>query len=235
MPATPDATHISVREVLAKFDSDFAAVARAVENGEFAFWIGSGISRNAANLGDLIDRAIEFLRSRSVEPATQAQYMPALQVALRLARVKAEDARLLLAEPFDAWPNREAIRNEIWNSYSRLLDIRIKDEPADYMLWDAVDVCAAFARPPPPASQHLCIAILMLEGAVRDALTRVLDPEIRRPITELDMVGDVVVTAGGAATDDGARAARGGQGRRDERRGAPEAPARLRPGPQDGR
>jgi len=39
-----------------------------------------------------------------------------------------------------------------------------------------------------------------LEGAVRDALTRVLDPEIRRPITELDMVGDVVVTAGGAAT-----------------------------------
>ncbi|MBD8660141.1 Mrp/NBP35 family ATP-binding protein [Frigoribacterium sp. CFBP 8754] len=32
------------------------------------------------------------------------------------------------------------------------------------------------------------------------ALGRVLDPEIRRPVTELDMIGDVVVDEGGAAT-----------------------------------
>src|SRR5690606_7400457 len=38
----------------------------------------------------------------------------------------------------------------------------------------------------------------MTEAAVRAALARVIDPEIRRPITELDMVGDVQV--------DGARA-----------------------------
>ncbi|MCU1479969.1 MAG: family ATP-binding protein [Subtercola sp.] len=36
--------------------------------------------------------------------------------------------------------------------------------------------------------------------AVRAALGRVLDPEIRKPITELDMVGDVTVDADGAAT-----------------------------------
>ncbi|AMM22309.1 sodium:proton antiporter [Frondihabitans sp. PAMC 28766] len=35
---------------------------------------------------------------------------------------------------------------------------------------------------------------------VRTALTRVLDPEIRKPITELDMVGAVSVAADGAAT-----------------------------------
>lgn len=185
MPASPDATDISVREVLAKFDGDFAAVACAVENGEFAFWVGSGISRNAANLGDLIDRAMEFLRSRSVEPATEARYMPALQAALKLARVKAEDAVPLMAEPFDAWPNRQAIRNEIWNSYSRLLDIRIKDEPADFMLWDAVDVRAAFAHPPPPASQHLCIAILMLEGAVREVASANWDGFIESAVVRL--------------------------------------------------
>lgn len=38
-----------------------------------------------------------------------------------------------------------------------------------------------------------------LEERIRGALTRVIDPEIRRPITELDMVGDVTTTADGAA------------------------------------
>ncbi|WP_374470240.1 SIR2 family protein [Phenylobacterium sp.] len=185
MPASPDATNISVREVLAKFDGDFAAVARAVENGEFALWVGSGISRSAANLGDLIDRAMEFLRSRSIDPATEEQYMPALQAALRLARVKAEDAAPLLAQPFETWPIRKAVRDEIWNSYSRLLDIRIKGEPADYMLWDAVDVRAAFAHAPPPASQHLCIAILMLEGAVREVASANWDGFIEAAVTRL--------------------------------------------------
>ncbi len=38
-----------------------------------------------------------------------------------------------------------------------------------------------------------------LEAAVRVALTRVLDPEIRKPITDLDMVANVSVAANGAA------------------------------------
>ncbi len=38
-----------------------------------------------------------------------------------------------------------------------------------------------------------------LERRVRDALTRVIDPEIRKPITELDMVGDVSVSDTGTA------------------------------------
>ena len=36
--------------------------------------------------------------------------------------------------------------------------------------------------------------------AVRSALASVLDPEIRKPITELDMVGDVAVDADGRAS-----------------------------------
>jgi ATP-binding protein involved in chromosome partitioning len=38
------------------------------------------------------------------------------------------------------------------------------------------------------------------EAAVREALTRVKDPEIHRPITELGMVKDVSINAGGAVT-----------------------------------
>src|SRR4051794_37180260 len=41
-----------------------------------------------------------------------------------------------------------------------------------------------------------------LEPAVRTALSRVNDPEIRRPITELDMVRGVEITPDGAVTVD---------------------------------
>ena len=72
---------ISVRDVLAKFEADFAPMARAVENGEFALWVGSGISRHAPNLGDPIERAFEFIRVRAIDPETTDDYMPALQEA----------------------------------------------------------------------------------------------------------------------------------------------------------
>lgn len=38
-----------------------------------------------------------------------------------------------------------------------------------------------------------------LTGAIRQALTRVIDPEIRKPITDLDMVGDIEVSVSGSA------------------------------------
>ena len=63
-------------------------------------------------------------------------------------------------------PERNAIIRELWNKYSRVLDIRIKDKPPDFILWEAVDIQAAFADPEPPVAEHLCIAILILEGAV---------------------------------------------------------------------
>jgi hypothetical protein len=47
--------------VLAEFEAKFAPVADAVENGEFALWVGSGISRQAPNLGDLIERAFDYI------------------------------------------------------------------------------------------------------------------------------------------------------------------------------
>lgn len=39
-----------------------------------------------------------------------------------------------------------------------------------------------------------------LESAVRTALARVIDPELRRPVTELDMISGVAVDAAGAAS-----------------------------------
>lgn len=47
---------------------------------------------------------------------------------------------------------------------------------------------------------HAALLDPTAEAAVRGALARVIDPEIRRPITELDMVGAVTVSAEGMAS-----------------------------------
>ena len=160
------ADQISVREVLTKYEEEFAAMARAVENGEFALWVGSGISRNAPNLGDLIERALDFLREGANCIATRDTYNSAFEEALRLANFEPADLSGQFGTPLANWPQRNKIINRLWNKYSRLLDIRIKAKPADFMLWEAVDIREAFADPAPPATEHLCIAILILEGAV---------------------------------------------------------------------
>ena len=145
MALVPNADQISVREVLAKFEAEFATVARAVENGEFALWVGSGISRNAPNLGKLIERALDFLRVRAIHTATADIYSSAFEEALRFANVEPADLSGQFERPLADWPERNAIIRELWNKYSRVLDIRIKDKPPDFILWEAVDIQAALS------------------------------------------------------------------------------------------
>jgi hypothetical protein len=163
----PTANEISVREVLAKFEAEFASVANAVENGEFALWLGSGISQQAPNLGNLIERAFDYIRERAVDPATAGAYLPALEEALALAEIDSTNVRMHYAQRLAAWPEYPAIINRLWTKYSRVLDIRIAGTDPDFVLWTAIDIRQAFENPGPPAAEHLCIAILILEGAIQ--------------------------------------------------------------------
>ena len=58
MALAPCANTISVRQVLEKLEADFSPMAAAVQEGEFALWVGSGISRKAPSLGDLIELSL---------------------------------------------------------------------------------------------------------------------------------------------------------------------------------
>jgi SIR2-like domain len=163
----PTANQISVRDVLAKFNAEFAQMAQAVENGEFALWVGSGISRQAANLGDLIERAFDYIRERAINPATAAAYLPAFEEALGLAEIFPLSVQAQYGQPLAIWPEHDAIIDRLWKKYSRVLDIRVQGTDADFILWDAIDIRRAFENPAPPAAEHLCIAVLILEGAVQ--------------------------------------------------------------------
>ena len=185
MTVAPNATTISVREVLAKLDTEFAAVARAADNGEFAFWVGSGISPQAPDLGALIERAFEYLRERALDPAIQAEFTRALDEAVTLAGFDRVTLRHQYSVPFASWPERSEIVKRLWNQYSDLLDIRVIGQSGDFMLWEAIDVCAAFAHPNPPAATHLCIAILIMEGAVKTVASANWDGFIEEAVARL--------------------------------------------------
>ncbi|MDX0979885.1 hypothetical protein GOE03_28450 [Sinorhizobium medicae] len=185
MALVPTASEIAVREVLAKFDSEFAQVATAIENGEFALWVGSGISRQAPNLGNLIERALDYIRERAIDAGTAAAYLPALEEALGLAEVEPATVEPHYAQPLALWPQRATIIDRLWKKYSRVLDIRIAGRDADFVLWDAIDIRQAFENPAPPAAEHLCIAILILEGAVQSIASANWDGFIEAAVSRL--------------------------------------------------
>lgn len=185
----PTASEITVREVLAQFEGDFAPVANAVENGEFALWIGSGISRNAPNLGDLIERAFDYIRQRAVEPTTMDAYRPALIDALALAEIDPSIVEAQYGLPLEDWPERKAIVDRLWNKYSRVLDIRIAGTDTDFVLWDAIDIRNAFSAPAPPAAEHLCLAVLIMEGAVQNIASANWDGFIEAAVDRLSPNG----------------------------------------------
>ena len=183
MPNVAD--QISVREVLASLEAEFSSIAAAIANGEFAFWLGSGISGQAPSLGGLIERAVEFIRQKAASPPTTIAFTAALERVLSLARQDADALRHQFDQPIDAWPEKKAIVDELWNQYSELLDIRIANEADDFILWDAIDIRSAFAHPNPPTAEHLCIGVLIMEGAIRSIASGNWDGFIEASVARL--------------------------------------------------
>jgi hypothetical protein len=181
------ATNATVLEVLNKLDGDFAEMAKAFGNAEFALWVGSGISRRAPSLGGIIKRALEFLRQKAIDTTTQTMFEPAFRSALEHSGCQVIIAEPHFATPFEDWPIdvREPIINGLWTNYSKLLNVRIPGTPEDYILWDAVDVRDTFRNPAPPACEHLCIAILVLEGVLHQIASANWDGFIEAAIERL--------------------------------------------------
>ncbi|WP_156416516.1 MULTISPECIES: hypothetical protein [unclassified Sphingopyxis] len=202
----------TVRDVLDRLDTDFSAVAAAVGNGEFALWVGSGISGRSPNLGGLIERALEFLRSAAVDPATMATYRPAFDEAIDLAETDQADVAPHLNTLLCNWPEqlRNAVVDRLWKKYSALLDIRIQGKDEDFILWEAIDIRDAFAAPAPPAAEHLCIAILVLEGAISDIASANWDGFIEAAVEQLGpgREGNIQVVVDPDQLRDGAAKAR---------------------------
>ncbi|WP_167514651.1 SIR2 family protein [Mesorhizobium intechi] len=188
MPSAPSASKISVRETLDILDGPFRNVATGIAQDMYAFWLGSGISFGRVDgLKQIISRVMEFLRGQ-VDPANpNCPYNAALRRALGLAPLSADEwARVDLNADFAAWPDQASIVARLTNNYARLLDITVAGKDDDYLLWDGVGVPATFANPAiEPDVEHLCMGILVLEGAASSIATANWDGLVEKAIDEL--------------------------------------------------
>lgn len=164
----------SVVEVLSCFEDEFAEFAAAFSEGEYLLWLGSGISRDVVpDVRTLLLRMLEFLRKNIDDSDPACRFRGALDEVLDVGRVPpAVRASIDYSAPVDTWADHADILDRLADRYSDVLEVQVEGEPEDFLVWEGLDVATTYgAAGLDPDVEHLCVAILMLEGVVRSAPT----------------------------------------------------------------
>jgi hypothetical protein len=185
--ALPGAATISIKQTLQLLDNQFASLAKGVAEDRYALWLGSGISfGRLPGLSNLVPKVLEFLRSK-ISPDPSCRYRAGMESALAFASLTADErARVDLNVRFHDWPDANAITERLITNYSRLLDVEIQGEESDHLLWDGVGVPDTYANVHIAVDvEHLCVAILIMEGAASDIATANWDGLIEKAVGEI--------------------------------------------------
>lgn len=145
--AAPTASSITVEETLQLLTGEFRSLAEGVAAGEYAFWLGSGISRDRVpDLPELIVKVLVRLHEESAD-TEGCPYRSALRQALALAKLRKEEfERTDLAVAPTDWRDLEAVVDGLVSSYSDFLAIQVDGKEIDYLVWDLIDVRETFGR-----------------------------------------------------------------------------------------
>ncbi len=184
----PTAVKITVNQTLELLDGPCSGLADGLAGRQYALWLGSGISRERVDdLHAIIRRVLAHIRDKCDFSDPNCTYHQALSEAIALAQLSENEIRVFdPTEPIADWRLLPTILDRLRNNYARLFDIRIDGQPADYLLWDVVDVRSTFVDAGlEPDCEHLCIAVLVLEGAVAEIATANWDGLIELAIDEL--------------------------------------------------
>lgn len=185
----PSAASISVRDTIRILDGPFLPMALGISENRYALWLGSGISFNRVpGLKFVVKNVLDFLQQRVVHGDKDCRFRRGLTAILELTGPSAdESARTNLEEPTSTWPDLDAFAQRLVNNYARMLDVSIDGEPQDYLLWAGVDVSATYAKPgTTPDAEHLCIALLAIEGAISEMASANWDGLIEKATSELN-------------------------------------------------
>jgi hypothetical protein len=197
-PAAPTALTISISQVLDLLDGNFASMAAGIGKKGYALWLGSGISRERVDdLNRVALRVLTHLRDRIDPTNPDCPWRRALDEAIDLARLSPTDRiGIDYDRPIHEWPTLETVLSNLSRVYARLLDIRIAGQPEeDYLLWQAVDVVITFsATHAVPDCEHLCIAMLVLEGVLPEIASANWDGLIEAAVNELTKSSGTALT-----------------------------------------
>jgi hypothetical protein len=130
-----------------------------------------------------------FLQERVTVGEPDCPYRQALSEIFEAASLSASDvAAIDVDQPVDSWPNLDDVLHRLTNSYSKVLEVPVGGEDEeDFLLWEAIDVCETYASNSlKPDAEHMCLAILILEGAVRFAASANWDGLIEESVRRLN-------------------------------------------------
>lgn len=187
MPPPPAAT-ISIRATLAMLDGPKREVAEGVANDEYAFWLGSGISRERMpDLRNVAKRVLVTLQMHIDQADPACRFKQALEAVVTLANPSPEEwGRIAFDQPADNWPDFDALAARLVGNYARMLDVPVNGEEADYLLWNVLDAPNIYADPAiEPDAEHLCLAALAIEGVASEMPTANWDNLIERAVERL--------------------------------------------------
>lgn len=181
----PDAGTISVKETLDLLDGAFASVSKGICQAEYAFWLGSGISRERViDLNGVLAKLLDFLRV-NVTTDVDCAYKKAFDTIIEMAKPSDGDREEIdLTKPVKDWPCAKPLLARLWNQYSKVLAVEIPKQSSDYLLWVGLDFPRTFASQDPDA-EHLAIGILALEGVVTKLATANWDGLLEAAMREL--------------------------------------------------
>lgn len=190
-PSPPSsALTISVAETLELLDAEFGPLAQAVSEGSYTFWLGSGISRSRVDgLQQIISRVLEFLQARIDFSDPNCLFKAGLEEALSYASLSSDEQKdVRFDHPIATWPIFETVLKRLTTQYSKLLNIRIYGQKADFLVWEAVDVVSSFASIGiDPDCEHYCIAVLALEGVLSNIVSANWDGLVERALDDLSV------------------------------------------------
>lgn len=193
----PSAGTISLRETLDLLDGAFAGVSKGICEGQYAFWLGSGISRERViDLDGVLAKLLDFLRTNATA-AADCGYKKAFDTIIDMAKPSKEDRKAIdLAKPVKDWACAKLLLARLWNQYSKVLSVEIPKQSFDYLLWVGLDFPNTFASQDPDV-EHLAIGMLALEGAVTKLATANWDGLLESAMTELGYPDTYRVTVTG--------------------------------------
>lgn len=180
-----NAATISIKETLELLDGPYAGLSTGITQGAYAFWLGSGISRDrVVGLDGVLAKLLEFLRRKATSEAT-CTYRAALEQIIAMATPSEDErAQIDIAQPVTQWTCLPNLLKRLWKQYSAVLSVPIQNERSDYLLWVGLDFPNTFASQEPDA-EHLAIGMLALEGAATEFASANWDGLIEAAIQEL--------------------------------------------------
>ena len=184
----PAAAVITIRATLAMLDGPKREIAEGVADDAYAFWLGSGISRERMpGLRDMAKKVLTTLQGHIDQTDPDCRYRAALVRIVALTEPSdAEKADIDYAIGPDQWPVFDAIAARLVRDYARMLSVAVDGEEADFLLWDILDAPNVYADPAvEPDAEHLCLAALGMEGVASEMPSANWDALVERAVALL--------------------------------------------------